>query len=198
MVATMSIRYDFGGADGAPGTSQDVDALGPPRIRWKLADNANIDENNRMIIPGGGLGPYLSCWKHIYLYCDNPDGNTINNVKVYSDGVNSYGTGVGLKVGSQFPVKNSGSSAGYQVTHAAVGNTVADMVGGHTDIAASASIFTYTAGAGALTVTISEAGAVINLAGETTNYTVWQCSVADSAAAGLSPSETFTFSYDEA
>ena len=198
MAATMSIRFDFGGADTAPGTNQDVDALGPPRIRFKLADDANIDENNRMVIPGGGLGPYLSSWKHIYPYCDDADGHTINNLHFYTDGASGLGTGVGVKVGLQFPVKNSGSSAGYQVTHAAVGNTVADMVGGHTDIAASASIFGYTVGAGALAVSISEAGGVINAAGETTNYTVWQLSVADTAGAGQTASETFTFSYDEA
>jgi len=198
MVATMSVRFDFGGADTAPGTSQDVDALGPPGIQFKLADNANVDQNDKMVIPGGGLGPYYSCWKHIYLYCDNPDGHSINNVKLYSDGTNSLGTGVSVKVGLQFPVKNSGSSAGYEVAHAAVGNTSDELVAGHGGITSSASIFNYTVGASALAVTISEAGAVINLAGETSNYTAWQMEVADTASVGQTANEVGAFSYDEA
>jgi hypothetical protein len=198
MVATMSVRFDFGGADGAPGTNQDVDALGPASLRFKLADNATIDQNNGMVIPGVGLGPYYSCWKHVYLYCDNPDGHTINNVKLYSDGSSGYGTGVTLSVGLQFPIKNSGSSAGYEVAHAAVGNTSDELVAGHGGITTKASIFAYTVGAGALAITISEAGAVINLTGETANYVLLQVAIADTASPGQTASETFTFSYDEA
>ena len=45
MVATMSVYYDFGGTNDNPGTEQDIDALGPPRLRFKDADNATIDTN---------------------------------------------------------------------------------------------------------------------------------------------------------
>lgn len=198
MAATMSVKYDFGGVDGTPASSIDIDAYGPPRLRFKLADNATIDTNNPMIIPAPATGPYYSSWKHIYLYCDAPDGNTINNVKLYSDGANSLGAGVDLKVGLQFPVKNSGSTAGYEVSHAIVGNTCDELVAGHVGITSSATIFGYTAGVGALAITISEAGAVINAAGETTNYVLLQLSVTDAAGAGTTATETFTFSYDEA
>lgn len=198
MVATVSIRYDFGGADAAPGSSVDVDSYGPPCIKFKLADNATIDGNNKLEIPGLGLGPYYSCWKHMYLYCDNPDGHTISDVKFYTDGTNSYGTGIDVKVGLQFPTKNSGSTAGYEVAHAAVGGTSAELVVGHGGITTSATVFDYTVGAGALAITISEAGSVINAAGETANYVLLQASVADSASAGTKTNETYTFSYTEA
>jgi len=51
MVATMSVYYDYGGVDGAPGSSTDVDALGPPTLRFKNADNATIDTNDKLVIP---------------------------------------------------------------------------------------------------------------------------------------------------
>ena len=194
----MSVRFDWGGADTAPGTNTDVDALGPPGLLFKLADDASIDQNNKMEIPGGGLGPYYSCWKHIYLYCDNPDGHTINNVKIYSDGANSLGTGVDVKVSTSFPTKNSGSDAGYEVAHAAAGGTSDEMVAGHAGVTGSASIFNYTVGAGGLTVTISEGGAVINLATETSNYVCLQWAVSNTAEAGTTATETWYFSYDEA
>lgn len=197
MVATVSVRYDFGGADTAPGTSQDVDNLGPPPLRWKLADNATIDQNNKMIIPAAGLGPYYSFWKHIYLYCDDADGHTINDVKLYSDGSNGFGTGVSLYVGLQFPTKNSGSDAGYEV--ASGGATSGDeLVADHGGITSKASIFNYTSGAGALSISISEAGNVINAAGESTNYVLEQLSVANTASPGQTSTENQWFSYAEA
>lgn len=193
----MSVRYDFGGIDGTPGTMQDVDALGPPNIRFKLADNATIDTNAKLVVPGMGLGPYYSFWKHIYLYCDDPDGNTINNIKTYSDGVNNLGAGVDWKIGLEFPINSSTSRAGYEV--ATGGATSGDeVVANHGGIATVASIFDYTAGVGALPVTISEAGNVINAVGERTRYTVHQWSITDAAAPGATVAETITWTYDEA
>ena len=196
MVATMSVHFDFGGADTAPGTEQDIDNLGPPRLRWKLADNATIDINNKLVIPNAGLGPYYSFWKHIYLYCDDPDGHTISNVKLYSDGSNGFGTGIDLMVGLQFPTKNSGSNAGYEVA-AGTATSGEEMVANHGGITSSASIFNYTA-ASPLSISISEAGNVINLAGETTNYIVQQMSVANTTTVTSTSMEDETFSYDEA
>jgi hypothetical protein len=196
LVATVSVRYDFGGADTAPGTQQDVDNLGPPRVKFKLADNATIDENDKLIIPGAGLGPYYSYWKHIYLYCDNADGHTLSNVKLYSEGTNNLGTGVDWKVGLQFPTKNSGSNAGYEVATGA-SPSGDELVANHGGITTSASIFGYTA-ASPLSVSISEAGGLINAAGETSNYTLHQINVSNTASAGTTGSITLYFSYDEA
>ena len=188
----MSVRYDFGGADAAPGTNQDIDPLGPPNLRFKLADNATIDTNNKIVIPGAGLGPYYSYWKSIYLYCDDPDGNTISNVKLYSSGTNPFGTGVDVMVGLQFPTKNSGSNAGYEVA-----NNANEMVAEHGGITSSASIFNYTS-ASPLAISISEAGNVMNLATETTNYIILQMNVSNTATAGATATATWYFSYDEA
>ena len=46
MVAGFSVYLDTGGTDGTPGTSTDIDALGPPTLRFKQADNPTIDSVN--------------------------------------------------------------------------------------------------------------------------------------------------------
>jgi hypothetical protein len=46
MVATVSVYFDHGGVDGTPGSNTDVDALGPPSIRFKAADDATIDASD--------------------------------------------------------------------------------------------------------------------------------------------------------
>jgi len=170
--------------------------LGPPNLRFKLADNATIDANNKLVIPAAGTN--YSLWKQIYLYCDNADSHTLDNLKFYSDGTNSFGTGVDLQVGLQFPTKNSGASTGYELP-TLTGDSGDEMVAGHTVITSKASVFDYTSAAPLTGPTISEAGNVINAAGETSNYLVLQMDVASTAGPGELPvDETLTIQYDEA
>jgi len=194
MAATMDVYFDFGGTDGAPGTNQDTDALGPPNIRFKTADDATIDTANPILVPSSGTR--YSYWKQIYLYCADPDDNTIDNVRFYSDGAIGFGTGVTLMVGGQTPVKNSGADTGYEVATGTEGTTGDEMVAAHAGLTTSVSAATLTSVA-PLTVSISEAGNVIDLAGETSNYVILQVNVTSTASAGLTSSETLTFQYDE-
>ena len=196
MVATVSIYFSFGGVDGTPGTEQDVDALGPPQLRFKLADDATIDTNDKLVIPAAGTN--YSLWKQIYLYCDAADTHTLNNLKFYADGTNNFGTGVDLEVGLQFPTKNSGASTGYELP-TLTGDSGDEMVAGHTIITTKASVFGYTSAAPLTGPSISEAGNVINAVGETSNYLVLQMDVASTAGPGELPvDETLTIQYDEA
>jgi len=195
MVAAVSIYFSFGGVDGTPGTGQDVDALGPPNLRFKLADNATIDTAAKLVIPAAGTN--YSLWKQIYLYCDNADGHTLDNLKFYSDGTNSFGTGVVLQVGLQFPLKDHSSSGGYELP-TLTGDSGDEMVAGHTIITSKASVFNYSSAAPLAGPSISEAGNVINAAAETSNYLVLQMDVADTAGPGELPvDETLTIQYDE-
>ena len=190
MVATVSVYFDFGGVDGTPGTSQDVDALGPPTIRFKAADDATIDTNDKLVIPAAGT--IYSYWKHLYLYCDDADSHTLNNFKIYSDGNNGLGTGVTVMVGDEFPTKTSGSTAGYEVADAQT-----ELVAGHSGIDGTTDFFSYTSGA-ALTVSCSETSNQIDDTGETTDYVLMQMNVASTASPGDTPNETGTWAYDEA
>jgi hypothetical protein len=190
MVATVSVRFDFGGVDGTPGTSTDVDALGPPCLRFKNADNATIDGNDKPTIPAGAT--IHTYWKSIYLYCDNADGHTLNNFRLYSDGNNGLGTGVNVMVGLQFPTRTKLLTTGYEVA-----NNANELVAEHGGITTSASFFNYTSGA-PLTFTCSEAGNAIDDTAETTNYLIMQGDVANTASPGDCPNEPGTIAYDEA
>lgn len=188
MVATMSVRYDFGGTDNNPGTEQDIDALGPPTLRFKQADDATIDANNPMPIPAAGTE--YSRWKQVYLYCDAAPDTQIDNVRFYTDG-GGFGTGITVNVGDEFPVKNSGANTGYDVSDAN------EVMTNHTDITGSTDAFGYTAGSPLSGPSISEAGGVIDAMGESTNYLVFQMEVINTASPGNLADETFTFVYDE-
>jgi hypothetical protein len=191
VVATFSVYFDWGGADNAPGNNTDIDALGPPTLRFKDADDATIDANNKLVIPGAGTK--YSYIKHIYLYCDAPDGHTINNVGIYTDGGAPIAN-MDVKIGDEQPTKNSGSDAGYDVSIAD-----SEMSAQHTDITGVTSFFAYTAGEGTdFDVSISEAGNIINLATETSDYVVLQMTVDAAANPGDIADETGTWSYDEA
>lgn len=189
MVATFSVYYSTGGSDGSPGANTDIDALGPPTLRFKNADNTTIDANDKLVIPAAGT--IYSYYKFIYLLCDGADSHTMNNFKIYSDGTNSLGTGIDVKIGLQFPVHNSGAATGYELA-----NNANEMVS-ETALTSSATIFNYSSGSG-LTVTCGESGSAIDAANETTNYVVLQMEVSDTASPGDLTNETGTWAYDEA
>lgn len=187
MAAVFDVYLDFGGSDNTPGTEQDTDGLGPPNIRFKQADDATIDSNNPMPIPAAGTE--YSRWKQVYLYCATAPSTQVDNVKLYTDG-GGFGTGITVKVGDGTQTKNSGSDAGYDVSDAN------EVITNHTDVAAATDLFTYTSGS-PRTVSISEAGAIINAIGETTNYCVLSMEVINTASPGNLADETITFQYDE-
>ena len=189
MAATFNVMVDFGGSDGSPGTSTNTDALGPPNLRFKRADNATIDTSNPCIVPTSGTS--YSRWKSIYLKCTGAPSTQVDNVKIYTDG-GGFGTGIAVKVGLQFPTKNSGSSSGYEVA----GTDDEELVAGHGGITTSASLFDYTSGS-ALSVSISESGSIINATNETTNYVLLQMETISTASPGNLTDETITWSYDE-
>lgn len=194
MVAVFNVMFDFGGTDANPGTQQIVDSLGPPMVRWKTNDDATIDAIDPCIIPSGA--DTHSYWKHIYLKCTTAPSTQVNNVKFYTDG-GGYGTGIILYVGDEMPTKNSGASTGYEVADGTPGTTGTELVVGHSVITAKTDAFvTYTSGS-AKTVSISETSSLINAIGETTNYLVFQLTIANTASPGDLDNETLTFQYDE-
>lgn len=194
MAADLSVYFDFGGSDTSPGTEQDTDALGAPNVRWKTADDATIDANNP--IPKPSAGTKRSYWKQLYLYCDTGPATQVDNLKFYTDGT-GYGTGITLKVGDEFPTKNSGSDAGYEVATGTPGDTGDEMVAAHAGLSGSTDAFSFTSGSPLSGPSISEAGNIINASGETSDYLVFQLEVVSTASAGNLADETLTFMYDE-
>ncbi len=194
MVAAFDVMFDWGGSDGAPGTSTDVDALGPPALRWKTNDNATIDSVDPVPVPS--VGTNYSYWKHIYLKCSTAPDTQVDNIKFYTDG-SGYGTGITLNVGLQFPTKNSGSSAGYEVAGGTSGTTGEEVVANHGGITTVGDAFSYTSGSPLSGPTISEDSSIINAINETTNYLVFQAAVGTTATPGNKTNETLTLQYDE-
>lgn len=185
MVAAFDIVHDYGGIDGTPGTSDVITAL-----VFKNADDATTDSTNPIIITAATTK--YSRWKQLYAKCTTAPSVQCDNFRFYTDGSSGLGTGITLKAGGQFPTKNSGSSAGYEVA----GTADEELIAGHGGITSSASAFTYTSGS-PLSLSISEAGSIINAINETTNYLCLQMEVIDTASPGLTAAETLTWAYDE-
>lgn len=188
MVAVVSVFYDFGGAVDAPGTRQNIDALGPPRARFKDADNGTIDLLNPLVIPGAGT--IRSRWKHFYIEVTTAPDTQIDNLKIYSDGT-GFGTGIAVDAGNETPVNTAAADGGYDVS-----DVSDELMTNHVDITAVTDFFTFTAGA-PKSVSISEAGSILDAVLEESDYVILQMLVSNTASPGDLADETFTFEYDE-
>jgi hypothetical protein len=194
MVAVFSVYYDTTGTDATPGASTDVDALGPPTLRFKTNDNTTIDSVDPVPIPSSGTN--YSYWKQIYLYCDTAPDTQVDNVKFYTDG-GGFGTGITLNVGDEFPTHTNASDAGYEVATGTSGTTGDEVTAAHASVTGVTDAFTFTSGSPLSGPSISEDSSVINAIGETTNYLVLQLAVISTATPGNKTDETLTFQYDE-
>ena len=190
MVATVAVFVENG--PNATPVPTDTSGLGPPNIRFKTADDAVIDANNPIPIPAGADN--RSFWKHIFLQATGGTFTQIDNVQFYTDGT-GFGTGITVNVGNETPTKNSASTAGYDQATGTVGTT-GDELTTHSIVTAKTDAFSFTSGT-PKAVSISEAGAIIDASGETTNYIVCQMDVANTASPGDLADETWTFQYDE-
>jgi hypothetical protein len=91
MVATVVIQ-ERNGATGA-GTTKSTG--GGNQVRFKNAENATVDTNNPMIVPTAGND--YSFEKALQLNATGGTFTTLDNLKFYTDGTNSFGTGVSWK-----------------------------------------------------------------------------------------------------
>lgn len=193
MAATLQEVFDNAGTDENPGNETVIDALGPPRLKMKTADNATIDFINP--IPKPTSGTNYSFWKQVYLKASVAPSSQCDNFKWYTDGA-GFGTGISLKIGTETPTKTHASDAGYEVATGTVGETGDEMVAAHALLTGKSDAFGYTSGS-PKTVSCSEAGNLINAIGETTDYIILQAEVINTASAGTPSNETCTWVWDE-
>jgi hypothetical protein len=194
MVATVSVKVDTGGTSGTPGTSTDIDALGPPTLQFRTEDASTVDTAKPIVIPTSGTN--YSYTKSMYLFCDTAPSVQIDNIQVYTDGSSGLGTGVGVVIGDQLRTKNSGTSSGYIPATGTSGTTGTEMTTFYTGVTTVTSFFTFTS-ASTKSITISETGSIINAIGETSNYFILQMTVGTTASPGTTSNETGTIQYDE-
>lgn len=186
MVAAFDWCSDFGGTVDTPASTNQV----ATNFRFKDADNNTQDLNNPIVIPAAGS--VKSRWKHTFIRCTTAPDTQVDGVVFYTT-TNPYPTGITLLVGNETPTKNSGATTGYDpsdVSDEVMTNHV--DITGSTDVAAN-----YTSTGTAKSISISEAGSVINAIGETCNYIVLQLQVASTATSGTMPAETLRAEYNE-
>lgn len=164
MVAAMKIyelTATLAGTDKTGGT-----------VRFKLADDQTVDTNNPITIPVGA-NYRRSFTKQMRLYCATAPDTQVDNLQLYSDGTNSFGTGVSVNASN-------------------VGVT---WVANATPAFAGQDLFGYTS-ATPLDMDVTDS-AVITATGFGGDIVKMQMVVASDASPGTLSAETVTFSYDE-
>lgn len=166
MAATVDIM-EWNGASGAP--TKTVKTSGA--VRFKNADDANVDLNNPMVIPSAGSDYSYVKWLRLRIGATGPSSQ-ITNIKFYTDGTNNFGTGVNLW---------AKANATYG------GPTEPTATTGYTDAFTYTSAAPLSLGAGPYSGTNVDIGDFVELFLE----------VQATASPGTLTAETLTFSYDE-
>jgi hypothetical protein len=141
-------------------------------IRFKDADDANVDLNNPIVRPGSGS--VFSYEKSLRLNVASAPSGSITSPRAFSDGTPGFGTGVTMEAGVNLtyvqPVKTNSTIA-------------------------TTNYFTLTSGS-PMDMDPTSAGPFSGT-GDIAHYLYLQAEVASTAAPGLTPTETLTIAYDE-
>lgn len=184
MAATVKIiRFTGSGA----GAESDITSI---NTRANAYDGHSTGDTSYPIqIPAAGNN--YSYWVSTRLKCTVTPTGTINNVKWYTDGFNSFGTGVTC-VGAK---ASTGANAGYRQATGSAGATGTELtMVNHTGLDESPSdVFAFTSGSPKSLI-----GSITNPStGVFGDFMVYQIIVASTASPGTTGSETFTWRYDE-
>lgn len=128
---------------------------------------------------------HYSYWVSTRLSATTTPTGTIDNIRWYTDGNNNFGTGVTCK---------AQSAGSYVQATGVTGNGTELTTGNHAGLTgAPVDSFTFTSVA-PLAIT----GSISNpTTGDFGQFVIYQVIVADTAGAGTTTSETFTWKYDE-
>ena len=96
MAATIEIHEMSAATTGTDKTSGTV--------RFKDADDATVDANNPLVVPAADS--IYSYTKKLRAYMEDAPNTNVSNLRWYSDGTNSFGTGISVTV------KNLGTTWG--------------------------------------------------------------------------------------
>lgn len=176
MPATVQIRR----WTGATPTKTDVTSI---NTRLQADDtHTTAGTTDPILIPSSGSN--YSFWATFSLYVSAITSGTVNNIKWYTDGTNSLGTGVTLNV--------SAAATTYTAATGTVGTTGTVLNNtNYSGVGTPANAFTYTSGS-PLSVTGST-----TTTGDIGNLVVLQLAVASTASQGTTAAETITWQYDD-
>lgn len=176
MAATVQIRQWHG----ATPTKTDITSA---NSRFHSDDvQSSSSTSNSILIPSSGTN--YSYWRTIGLYISAISGGTVDNIRYYTDGSNSYGTGVGCNVATASLYVQATGTAGEtgteltQANHAGLNGAPSDAFG-------------YTS-ASPLSVTGSS-----STTGDVGDLIVEQLTVDSTASSGTTSQETKTIKYDD-
>ena len=187
MAATIQIFRLSGSVGG--GASPDYTEKTSASIRASTSDVPTPGTTNPIPIPvsGGGSNHSFAVTNVLYAAC--PPDNSITNIKWFTDGTNSFGTGIECLVATASAYNQAGGTAGSSGELLNITNNVAVQ-----DAACDAFQYT-TAAASVLAIGGSIAATTGCIADE---FLLWQLNCASTAGAGNVTEETFSFRFDEA
>jgi len=192
MAATVEIVRVTGAYPGAYETIASNTVANAQDVHQETAGTSS----NPIKIPSAGRS--CSYWVNTALRMITDDGNTINNIKWYSDGDMGFGTAVACKVATI----GSGCMGGYTQATGTIGSSgvqLSDTAYNHNGIGSFHLAPETPIDAAAYT----SAGAQLIVSGTLTTpgwmsgFVVYQLEVGPSASAGTTAQKTFTWQYDE-
>jgi hypothetical protein len=173
MAAIVDIREFNGGSSGTPGTPTPKTS---GTIRFKDADDANVDLINPIVRPGAGQVWSYEKILRLRIGATGPTGS-ITSPRAFSDFSNGFGTGVTMEAGVI-------GVAGYEApvsTNSALATT---------------DFFTFSSGS-PLEMDTIETGPYSGTSIDIADFLYLQAEVASTASPGLTPTEVLTIAYDE-
>ena len=166
---------------GAGPTGTDITSI---NTRLNAEDtHTTAGTSNPILIPSSGTS--YSYWCSTRLYFNGSGTGTINNIRWFTDGANGLGTGIGLRVGTATAYAQATGTPGDTGTELTAGNYSTFTLG-------NSNAFTYTS-ASPLTVSGSVTDPTDEYFGD---IVVLQVTVADTASAGATATETMSWRYD--
>lgn len=137
---------------------------------------------NSIQVPSAGTN--YSYWAAFRLNITAITGGTVNNIKFYTDGTNSFGTGVALNVNTATAYSQATGTAG--TTGDPLNTTNYPTLAG-----APSNAFSYNS-----TTPLSISGSS-STTGDVGDFLVLQLAISTTAASGPTPQETMTLRYDD-
>lgn len=173
MAATVTI-LEWNGTSGSQTSTDKTSGT----IRYKAADNSTVDANNPLVKPTSGSFRSFEKWTRLHIGSTGPTGS-ITSPKFYTDGSNSFGTGITAFIRTTNP--------GSYATPA----TPADDTGG-TDQ------FSFTS-ASPKALDVANSGPFSGTNTDFADFAVLWMTLATTVSAPQNPtaSETLTYAYDE-
>ncbi len=177
MAATVLVRR----LTGAGPTLTDITSI---NTRANAEDaHSTGGTTNSILVPAAGTN--YSYWVTVRLDVTAITAGTVNNLKFYSDGANSLGTGVTCKANTATSYVQATGTAGTTGIQLTTGNH-AGLTGSPVDI------FGYTSGSPK-----SVTGTTSSTSSTFADMIVYQVEVGTTASAGATTAETMTWQYDD-